>query len=61
METESKKPYWLEITIPESEMIKFLKSYGYDIHEDYVLDSFVFNRYDEALDISLRDSTREEE
>jgi hypothetical protein len=61
METESKKPYWLEITIPESEMIKFLKSYGYDIHEDYVLDSFVFSCKDEALDISLRDSTQEEE
>jgi hypothetical protein len=60
METESKKPYWLEITVPESEMIKLLKSYGCAIPEDYVLDSFVFNHYDETLDISLRDSTQEE-
>ena len=59
--TENTKQLYVDIRIPELELIKLLNNCGYNIPPDYSLDSFHADRSTEELVIGLKDSSRLQE
>lgn len=57
--TESKKPFKIEVRIPELELIKLLNNYGYSIHKDYSITSYSYDiSFSSTLDITLIDCSQ---
>jgi hypothetical protein len=56
--TESKKPYKIELRIPELDLIQLLNEYGYNIHQDYSIVNINYDSLNNEVDVRLIDCSQ---